>query len=406
MLITNIGRLVTMVPAPGREGVLGVLEGAALHIEGDRIMEIGLVTDVPAAEDVINVAGKVVMPGLIDCHTHMVHSGSRHREMKLRSEGKTYQDIARAGGGIMSTVTATRAAEGVDLFREAWGRADEALALGTTTLEIKSGYGLDVATELKIIEVIGRLKREHPLRLIATFMGAHVIPSDSKRRRADYVQLVINDMLPAVKRTGICQACDVFVDELAFTVDEARAICQAAKHLGFAIRLHVDQFSDTCGAQLASELGAKNADHLDHVSDKGIRAMVERSVVGVLLPGAAFFTGGRHYPPARKMIDMGLTVAIASDYNPGTNPSLNLWLAATIAITQMGLTCDEALRGITIHAARALGVENECGTIEVGKRADLIILDAPDEYFPLYRYGRSTVEQVIISGKVVSPASS
>lgn len=402
VLITNISRLVTMTPGPGREGALGVIPDAACRIEGDHIAWVGKQCDLPKShtrEEVFDVEQAVVMPGLIDCHTHLVHGGSRQQEFRMRSEGKSYRDIAQEGGGILSTVAATRNADLDELYAAAVVRADEAFARGTLVLEMKSGYGLDLETELKIVEVMGQLKTNHPLRFFATFMGAHTIPREYQGKRNAYVQHVVDDMLPAVWKTGVCSGCDVFVEEGAFTVEEARAICLAAKKLGFKLRLHVDQFSDGGGAELAASVGAQNADHLDFVSDKGITAMKRAGVVGVVLPGATFFTGGKQFPPARKMLDQGLTVAIATDYNPGTNPNIDLWFAATVAVTQMGMTLDEALLAITLNAAKALGIEKENGSIEVGKRADLIVLHVPDEYYPLYRYGAQHTTAIVKKGR-------
>jgi imidazolonepropionase len=395
MLINNIGRLVTMKAGPGREGPLGVMERAAVRIQGGLIAWVGRQRDLPpakGAEEVIDAADGVILPGLIDCHTHIIHAGSRQQEFKLRSEGKSYQEIAAAGGGIMSTVRATRAATADELYLAATRRADEMLGRGVTTAEIKTGYGLEPEAEMKMVEVIRRLARNHPIGTFGTFLGAHVVPVEYQARREEYVRLVIDRMLPQAAASEVISGCDIFVEEIAFSPDEAREIARAAQALGLGLHLHVDQFGDGGGGQLAAGLGAQSASHMDYTSEKGV-------VAGVL-PGASFFTGGGHYPDVRKMIDTGLAVAISTDYNPGTSPSLDLMLDASIAVTQMGMTCDEALAGITKHAAAALGLSDR-GTLSQGKRADVVIFDAPDEYYPLYRYGDNFVSQVILGGRIL-----
>lgn len=403
ILIKNIGRLVTMNPGAGREGALGVIEKAAVCARDGKIVWLGRANELlkdMACDEELDAEGAVVLPGLVDCHTHIVHAGFRQGEFSLRSQGKTYQDIAKAGGGIISTVRATRAASLNELLDTARGRAMEALLNGTTTVEIKTGYGLDVETETKMVEVIRALGGAGTVSIAGTFLGAHIVPPEYTTKRTDYIRLVIECMLPSVAKSGVITACDVFVEEGAFTKDEARVIAGAAKKLGLGLHLHVDQFSDSGGGGLSSELGALSADHLDYTSEKGMRAMAEAGVTAVILPGASFFAGRGRYPSARKMIDLNLKVAIATDYNPGTNPSLDLFLTATIAVTQMGLTCDEALLGVTKNAATALGLKDR-GVIANGARADIIILDAPDEYFPIYRYGKNCVREVIINGRVI-----
>jgi len=423
LLVTNIGRLVTMEPKRGRDGPLGVIENAVLFAQDGRISWFGSKAlwkklssrarqsfPLPRGERVegegrffkelrmFDAKGGVVTPGLIDCHTHLVHAGSRQNEFLLRSQGKTYWEIAQAGGGIMSTVRATRAAKFDELYEISRERADEALKFGTTTMEVKSGYGLDLNTELKILEVAKKIDANHQINICPTFLGAHVVPQEYKNRRKDYVNLVIDKMLPAVAKKKLARFADVFVEEGAFTAGEAGVIAKAANKYGMRVKLHVDQFKDGGGGELAALLNAISADHLDYVSDRGIEAMQEANVVAVLLPGATFFTGGRHHVPARKMIDKGVRVAIATDYNPGTNPCLDLILTATMAVTQMGLTVDEAWRGITINAAASLGIEKDFGTIAVGKRADIVIFDAQDEYYVIYRYGKNRACAVSVNG--------
>lgn len=407
LLIKNIGRLVTMVPAAVREGVLGVIPNAALRVRDGKIVWHGPESEllkVHSREEIIDACNGVVMPGLIDCHTHVVHAGWRQNEFNLRSEGKTYREIAKEGGGIASTVRETRLASTDELYESASLRIKEAMSRGTTTIEIKTGYGLDETSEAKIVDVIKKLKSESQMNIVGTSLAAHIVPAEHSDRRGEYLKFVIEKMLPYANASGAISACDVFVEEGAFTIDEAREIGKAAKKLGLAIHLHVDQFSDVNGGILASELGALSADHLDFTSEDGMRALEAAGVVGVVLPGASFFAGHGKFPDVRKMIDNNMRVAIASDYNPGTNPSLDLFLSATIAVTQMGMTCDEALLGITKHAAAALGLK-DAGIIANGTRADIIILDAPDEYFPLYRYGVNFLSRTIIGGDLVSNLS-
>ncbi len=400
LLLKNIGRLVTM-QGQDREGALGVIRDAALLVKDGKISWLGKDAQdlkIGASAQIVDLRGRVVMPGLVDCHTHLVHSGSRQLEFNMRSKGMSYKQIARSGGGIVSTVASTRETSIEDLYSESARRADEALGYGTTTIEIKTGYGLDFENEMKIADAIGLIYEKHPIDVVGTFLGAHIVPPEFTHNRSDYIDLLVDEMMPEMAARKWMTSCDVFIEDIAFNEDEARRICASAKHCGLAIHLHVDQFSSVRGGEIAAELGALSADHLDKTSDEGVAAMVKSGVVGVLLPGASFFSGGGSYPDARRMIDHGLVVAIATDYNPGTNPSLDLFLTASIAITQMKMTCDEALLGITKNAARALGLSDR-GVIEKGARGDFIVLDAPDEYYPLYRYGANFVSHVYIGGQ-------
>lgn len=401
LLLKNVGRLVTMKPGKGEGKELGVIEKADLYIEdgviswfGKRV-EFGKLKKQGYEEVDLNFA--IVTPGLIDCHTHLIHGGYRQNEFLQRSEGKDYWEIAKTGGGIMSTVRATRALSEDELYQVSLNRLNEAFENGITSMEVKSGYGLDIDTEIKILEVAKRLSEKCQVSIYPTYLGAHVVPAEYKDRRSDYVELVL-ELMPKVSKRGLCRACDVFVEDGAFSVDEARSIAKVGKKLGMDIHLHVDQFKNCGGASLAAELGALSADHLDYISDTGIDAMKKARVVAVLLPGATFFVGRKDYPPARKLLERGVRVAISTDYNPGTSPCLDLLLNGTIAATQMGMNLNEVWLAITINAAHALGIQNKVGSIAIGKRADLVVFDAPDEYYPLYRYGKNNIKFVIKSG--------
>ncbi|MFH1874981.1 MAG: imidazolonepropionase [Pseudomonadota bacterium] len=404
LLIKNISRLITMESGAGRKGPLGVIEDACVLIEAGKISWLGKLEQLNLKDrkkyQELDAKEAVVTPGLVECHTHLVHAGSRHSEFKQRCEGVSYWEITNQGGGIMSTVRATRQAQEQELFESAFERGNQALKNGITTLEIKSGYGLDEATELKILKVIQKLNTEHCLDFYPTFLGAHVVPPEYKDQPEDYVNLVCEQMLPQIAQQGLAKACDVFVEKGAFSIEQGFKICTVAKSYGLDIRLHVDQFEDSRGALLAAELEAKAADHLEYVCKKGIEAMKASGVVAVVLPGATFFVGNKEYAPARQMIERGVTVAISTDYNPGTNSCLNLILTGTIAATQMQLTLDEVWAGITINAAKALGLEEEIGSIAIGKKADLTFFDSPDEYYPFYCYDQNLVKMVIKNGKI------
>lgn len=401
--INNIGRLVTMTG--GGEGELGVIKDACCLIRQGKIDCIGKRREMPPLEDylvqTIDARGGVVLPGLIDCHTHLVHGGSRQIEVAERARGASYEDIARKGGGILSTVNATRGESFEGLCKSALARANEALERGTTTIEVKSGYGLDTETELKMLKVVEWLHQNHPASFVPTFLGAHAIPAEYGKKRHEFVKLITDDMLPKVAEGGLAQFCDVFVEGIAFTVDEARKIFEAGKRHGLAPRLHADQLTSCGGAELAAGLHAASADHLEHVSYAGIKALAKAGVPAVMIPGSTFYLGQNDYAPARKLIDAGVPVAIASDYNPGTSPTLDLFLIATMAMSRMHLSIEECLKGITANAAKVLQIDDGRGALRKDGAADLIILDAPDEYYPVYRFGHSCITHVIKAGKVV-----
>ena len=357
----------------------------------------------------LDAAGGLVTPGLIDAHTHLVFAGTREAEWQMRARGAGYLEILAAGGGILSTVAATRAAPDDELLEGARRRLAEMLADGTTTAEAKSGYGLDVDTELRLLDVIGRLDREGPVQLVPTFLGAHAVPAEYRDRpdgTGSYVASVVRDQLPAVARQGIARFCDVFCEAGVFSAEQSRRILRAAAEHGLALRLHADELAPSGGAELAAELGCVSADHLAAPSEDGIAALARvaaagHPVVATLLPATSWFLGKHHFAPARRFVDAGIPVALATDLNPGTSPTVSLPLVMSIACVEMGLTPAEALAAVTINAAYSLGLGSEIGSIEPGKQADLVVWDVPAlEQIP-YWLGARLVRMVVKRGVTV-----
>lgn len=375
----------------------GCISDASILIDDGRIQRIGSDCDASGA-DIIDATGKTVLPGFVDCHTHVVFAGSREFELDMKLKGASYQDIAEQGGGIGYTVRHTREASPEGLYMQARRRLDVMLRHGTTTMESKSGYGLDTETEIKILEVTRLLGSEHVVDIIPTFLGAHAVPSNMDK--AEYIDLVIEDMLPRVAEQQLAVFCDVFCEEGYFTPDETRRILQAGIEHGLKPKIHADEFTDIGGAQLAAELGATSADHLLMASRAGIQAMADAGVVPVLLPAVPFSMMQDRYADARAMLDVGLSVALATDLNPNCWTE-NMQLVIQLACFQMGMTPREAIEGATINAARAIGLHEHVGSIEVGKQADLLILDAPSHCFVPYHFGVNLVETVIKRGAVV-----
>jgi len=347
------------------------------------------------------LAQGAVMPGFVDPHTHLIFAGSRSDEFSLKIQGKTYQEILEGGGGILSTVKATRKAGKKELFLKAFADLNKMLSHGTTTAEIKSGYGLDIMTEAKILEVAKELNEKHPVDIVPTFMGAHTIPEESRKDRESYVRNIIEKMIPLVSKKKLARYCDVFCDTNAFTLGEARRILQCAAKNGLRIKIHAEQFSAFGGAQLASELGAISAEHLDWISDTGIESIKKGNVIAVLVPTAVYHLMLSKYAPAREMIGKGVAVALATDYNPGSSPCLSMQEAIAIACRQMKLLPEEAIAAATINAAHAIGVQRDVGSIEEGKKADMIILDTMDYRDIAYRFGENHVSTVIKEGRVI-----
>jgi imidazolonepropionase len=345
----------------------------------------------------LDAGGRLVIPGLVDCHTHLAFAGWRADEFEQRLRGSSYLEIARAGGGIASTVKQTRAATEDELLSRAMIFLEEMLRLGITTVECKSGYGLNEESELKLLRVYRRLTREQPVRLVSTFLGAHIIPPEFRNERPAYVELLTSRLIPAVARESLASCCDVFVEESAFTVAEARLILRAGRSLGLAAKLHADQLTSGGGAELAAEVGALSADHLECISDDGIAALATAGVVAVSLPIASLYL--RHAPmPARKLIEAGVPLAVATDFNPGSAPSFHLPLALTLACTLQRLSPAEALKGATIYAARAVGLEAVVGSLEAGKAADFALIDAPDVNQWLYHFRPNACVMTFVGG--------
>jgi imidazolonepropionase len=400
-LLRNIGTLATCRPEGG-QGEIHVVEGAALAWDAGRVAWAGPERELPAEYREVaseDAERRLVVPGLVDCHTHLAFGGWRADEFALRARGATYLEIARAGGGIASTMRATRAAGEAELLERAAGFLDAMIGLGVTTVECKSGYGLDMATELKLLRVYRALAERGPARIVPTLLGAHVVPPEHRDSRRGYIDLVVGEMIPAVAREGLARCCDVFVEETAFTIAEAREILRAGRDAGLAPKLHADQLGAGGGAELAAEVGALSADHLEYASDPGIAAMAAAGVVAVSLPIASLYLR-QPAMRARRFIDAGVPVAVATDFNPGSAPSYHLPLALTLACTTQGMTPAEALKGATSIAARALGLDG-VGSIAAGGPADFAVIDAAGVNEWLYHFRPNACVRTVIAGRTV-----
>lgn len=382
---------------------LSPIRNAALLIEGELIKAVGHEDEmgplVPRGADIIDAGGRCALPGLIDPHTHLVYAGNRAQEFVQRLAGADYLEILRSGGGILSTVRATRAASDEELYLLARERLLEMLSWGVTTVESKSGYGLATEHELRLLRVAKRLSDEG-WQVVPTFMGAHALPPEFKENRGAYVDLVVNEMLPAARELSVF--CDVFMDQGAFSRQETERIFAKALELSYKLKIHADELAPTGGAEVAGAWKAVSADHLLHPSEEGLSAMADAGVVAVMLP-ATSFTLRKPYAPVQKFRTHGLKIAIATDHNPGTSPTLSLPLAATIGVLAGGLTVEEALLGMTLNAARSLGLKDR-GVLAPGKRADLLILDADDPAQMFYQLGRKLTRWVFIRGNQVYSA--
>lgn len=385
---------------------LAILQDGAVLIQDARITWLGPTADLPPFPpdtEVIDATGKTVLPGFVDSHTHLVFAGTREDEFEQRLGGASYQDIAAQGGGINATVRRVRQASKAELKELARRRLQRLLEFGVTTVEVKSGYGLAPADELKCLEVIAELNAEGPWELVPTFLGAHAVPPEYRDDQAGYVRLLIETMLPEVARGQLAEFCDVFCETGVFSLDESERILDRARNLGLRLKLHADELTPLGGAELAARLGAVSADHLLCITDAGIDALAEAGTVATLLPGTAFFLGVP-YAPARKLIERGVPVALASDCNPGTCPTENLPLVGAMACTQMRMLPAEAVVALTLNAAAAVGRADRVGSIEVGKQADLVIFDVPDYRHLFYHFGVNHVWRVLKRGRVVHAA--
>ncbi len=407
LLIVHAAELLTM--AAGPDGPLrgaglrdpGVIVDGAVAIVGDRIVAVGTSAEILARYESprrIDASNRVVMPGFVDPHTHLVFGRTREDEFEMRCLGKSYEEIAAAGGGIRASARRFQSLPRAEIFAQAKSLRASALRHGTTTIEVKSGYGLTTDAEILALEVAGEIDDSGDV--VRTFLGAHEVPDAWRHDRAGYVRLVCDEMLPKVAARGLAKYCDVFCEKHVFTPDETRVICHAAKALGLGIKLHADELAGTGGAELAVELGAVSADHLMAVSDAGIAALAGASTVAVLLPGTSFFLGMKRFAPARRMIDAGCAVALATDCNPGSSYTENPQEVVTIACVGLGLAPIEALAMFTRNAAYAVGLGNEIGRIAPGFRADLVVLDVPNHRHVAYHHGVNHVATVVHHGEV------
>lgn len=412
LLITNIGTCIT-VSGPDRPRVneemqeLGEIHGAAIAISDGKILCIGTVHEVMkeiqgmTVIHRINAGGKLVTPGLVDPHTHLVHAGSREHELAMKLEGIPYMEILARGGGILRTVRDTLEASEAELVQQGFQSLNQMLLHGTTTVEAKSGYGLTVEGELKQLRVAKELDSIHPIDLVHTFLGAHAIPLEYRDNPDRYVEIVINEMIPAVAEEQLAEFCDVFCEHGVFTVDQSRRILQQAAKYGMKLKLHADELEPFGGAELAAELGCVSADHLVAASDAGLIEMKNKGVIAVLLPATSFNLCTGKYARARRMIELGLPVALSTDYNPGSSPTESMQMVMTLACLQLRMLPAEVIVASTINAAYAIGRGREIGSLETGKKADILIWNAPNIQYIPYHFGINHVHTVIKNGKIV-----
>jgi imidazolonepropionase len=378
----------------------GALEDAALAVKGDKIAWFGRPADMPAgqARESRSLAGRWVTPALIDCHTHIVFAGNRAHEFEQRRAGVSYEDIARAGGGIMATVNATRAAGADELLRQSLTRLTALRAEGVATVEIKSGYGLDLQNERKILEVIRRLGDAAGISVSSTYLGAHAIPAEYRGKVDAYVDLVCEEILPALAALKLADSVDAYCERIAFSTDQVARVFSAAKDAGLPVKLHADQLSDTGGAELAAGFAALSADHLEYTTESGVQAMAKASTTAVLLPGAFLTLGESRLPPIGQLREHDVRIAVATDCNPGTSPVCSLRTAMTLAADLFQLTPEECLAGVTRNAAHALGLIHDRGTLEIGKRADLAVWDIAHPRELSYWIGLRQLHELFVAG--------
>lgn len=413
ILIKNANEVITLksaVQGPRTKEQMrdiAIVENGSILMEGNSIIAVGSIAQLEAdfpdlvkVAEVIDASGKIVMPGLVDCHTHLVHGGTREQEFNMRLNGATYMEIMNAGGGIYATTNRTRETSFGDLYEKTMNHLDVFLKHGVTTVEAKSGYGLDWETEKKQLEVAKELQAAHDIDVVSTFMGAHAVPRDYKGREDEFVDVVIHDMLPKVAELNLAEFNDVFCEKGVFTPEQSRRILEAGKALGLTPKIHADEIEPYKGAELAAEVGAISAEHLLVASDEGIQKMAEAGTIAVLLPGTAFFLRAP-FARGRLMIDEGVPVAISTDFNPGSSPTMSLPFIMNLACMHMGMTLEEVLTATTINAAYALNRGHQIGSLEAGKQADVIILDVANYKQLQYFYGMNHTNTVIKNGRVV-----
>lgn len=410
LFVKNISQLVTVASGGKRVKIrhemrdLGIVSNAGVLCKEGKIAWVGKMSDgsetLPDGFPELDATGKVVLPGFVDSHTHMVFAGNRSHEFALRSRGATYQQIAESGGGILNTIKNVRAANKKDLKRQAVHYLSAMMRHGTTTVEIKSGYGLDMDSEIKMMEAIHELEREEVMTVVPTFLGAHAVPPEHKQNSQVYVNALVNEMIPYVARKKLATFCDVFCEKGYFDLEASERILTEGKKAGLLPKVHAEELTPLGGAQLAAKMGAISADHLEHITENGIGALRDAGIVATLLPGVSFFLN-HGYAPARTLIDSGVAVAIASDFNPGSCMSFSLPMMMTIACTQMKMSPEEALTAVTLNGAAALNMSSTVGSIEVGKNADLIVADIPDYTFLSYHFGVNHIVTTIKNGTIL-----
>ena len=405
--VVNIGQLVTMAgPSRPRIGAelreLGLVEDAAMLIEDGRVVAAGpysdLCADIPQVGEVIDAGGRCVTPGFVDAHTHLVFAGNRANEFEQRAAGATYQEIAAAGGGILRTVALTRAASGDELLIAARRHRDWMLRTGTTTIEAKSGYGLERATELRMLHVLAQLNAEGPTHIVPTLLAAHSVPPEFAERRKEYIMWIAEELIPEVARGRLARYCDAFCDDHAFTLDETRIVLESARRQGMHLRIHAEQFRPDTGASLGAELRATTVDHLETVTEESLHQLRAVGVQPVMLPASVFALGRTNYPPARKMVELELGIVLATDFNPGSSPVTSMPFVMSLACLQMGLTPAEALTASTINAAWSVEMGRCAGSLEPGKNADFLIHEFDDYRELAYFIASPAMPRVFISG--------
>ena len=409
LILKNIGKLVTMQGSSSfrvkeEMNKINIIENAYIAVKNGKILAIGVGDEFGnlCGEDtkIHDAEGLLVTPGLIDSHTHLIHGGSRENEFSMKLNGVPYIEILNNGGGILSTVKATKEASEEELYKKAKKSLDRMLEFGVTTVEEKSGYGLELNTEIKQLEVARALDKNHPVDLVHTFLGAHAVPEEYKENHKAYIDILVDVMMPKIKDMGLAEFCDVFCEEGVFTIEESEYILQKAKEIGYKLKIHADEIESLGGAELAAKLGCVSADHLMAASDEGIKMMAENNVVANILP-ATSFNLNKNYADCRKIIDMGAIVSLSSDYNPGSCPSENLQLVMQLGCLHLKMTPNEVLTAVTINAAYAIDRADKIGSIEVGKNADFVVFDARNVEYLMYHFGINHTKKVYKNGNLV-----